>query len=66
MSELIRKPGASPAGRGKGLPAKAADLVAGAERKVAAAKQGARVALSIAELRAEAEIEQDRRDRGRW
>ena len=65
MSELIRRPGNSPATTGKSLAAKAADLVADAERKVATAKQGARVALSIAELRAEAEIEQDRRDRGR-
>ncbi|WP_410608773.1 hypothetical protein [Amycolatopsis sp. lyj-109] len=65
MSELIRRPGSSPAETGKGLAAKAAELVAGAERKVATAKQEARVALSIAELRAEAEIAQDRRDRGR-
>ncbi|MBE8519971.1 hypothetical protein ILP97_21155 [Amycolatopsis sp. H6(2020)] len=65
MSELIRRTGNSPAATGKSLTSKAAELVAGAEKKVATAKQGARVALAIAELRAEAEIVQDRRDRGR-
>ncbi|MEV6448787.1 hypothetical protein [Amycolatopsis sp. NPDC051716] len=66
MSELIRRTGSSPARTGKSLAAKAAELVADAEQKVATAKQGARVALSIAELRAEAEMVQDRRDRGHW
>ncbi|MFI5607608.1 hypothetical protein [Amycolatopsis sp. NPDC051903] len=61
MSELVRRT-ESAVERGRG---KAVELAATAHRKVVAARQDLRVALSVAELRAEAEIEQDRRDRRR-
>ncbi|QRP46180.1 hypothetical protein [Amycolatopsis sp. FDAARGOS 1241] len=61
MSELVRRSESA----AEGPLGKAVELAAAAHRKAVAARQDLRVALSVAELRAEAEIEQDRRDRRR-